>query len=99
MDPYLITVNCIEKTKIKKKRPEMAFLRINPSEVPAKRAITWNSGCVGVLVHVLHVLHQILAADADLLAERAAARVGATQQGGVVLFCHYQQKKENERSF
>ena len=48
---------------------------------------------------VLHVLHQVLAADADLLAKWATARVRTPDQRGV-LFRHREQKKQRDtRSF
>ena len=45
---------------------------------------TWDSGSVGVLVDILHVLHEGLTGHAKLLADGAAGRVGASHEGGVL---------------
>ena len=42
--------------------------------------LTRHTGCVGILVHELHVLHQHLPRHAELVADGAAARVGAPNQ-------------------
>ena len=47
--------------------------------------LTWDAGRVGVLVHELHVLHQHLAAHAELVADGAAAGVGAANHALVLL--------------
>lgn len=47
--------------------------------------LTGNSGGVRVLVGVLHVLHQRLAAEEELVAYWTAGCVRAADQGGVLL--------------
>jgi len=47
--------------------------------------LTGNSGSVRVLVGVLHVLHQRLAAEEELVAYWTAGCVRAADQGGVLL--------------
>ena len=50
-----------------------------------KSSLTWDAGCVWVLVYELHVLHQHLAAHAELVADGAAAGVGAAHHALVLL--------------
>lgn len=44
-----------------------------------------NSGCIGILVGVLHVLHESFATEEEFVADGTAGRVGAADQGGVLM--------------
>lgn len=47
--------------------------------------LTGDAGCIRILVGVLHVFHQCLAAEEEFVADRAAGCVRAADQGGVLL--------------
>lgn len=47
--------------------------------------LTGNPGGIGVLVNVLHVLHESLTAQEELVADGTGRGVGATDQGGMML--------------
>ena len=55
----------------------LAILRSFRKFKGRQRSFTWHAGRVGVLVDKLHVLHEHLAAHAQLVADRAAAGVRA----------------------
>jgi len=44
---------------------------------------TWHAGGVGVLVHILHVLHERLSTHTQLLAHWTTAGIGSSHQGRV----------------
>ncbi len=46
--------------------------------------LTRDSRGVGVFVYILHMFHELLSCDAELLAERAATRVRASHKRSVL---------------
>ena len=74
------------------------FLDLRFRQMECDVLFTWNSRRVWILVDILHVLHQIFSADANLLTQRTTARVRTPDQGRVLLRERQQQKKKKKRN-
>lgn len=60
-------------------------LAAHRTRMVGRPSLRGDAGCIRILVGVLHVFHQCLAAEEEFVADRAAGCVRAADQGGVLM--------------